>query len=335
MSSYLLLAILAMALVLGLTPLVRRLALRLEMVDKPGGRKDHQAATPLLGGIALFGGVAAALALAGGELFWGQLGGILLGAVLMSFLGLWDDRRPLSAVVKLVCQGAIAVLLLPVGITVSFLPWREANYLVTVLWIVGVTNALNLCDNMDGLSGGLAAVASGFYLLMAAANGQYLVGAMGAALLGASLGFLYHNFSPSRKIFLGDAGSLLLGYLLAVAGIKLRFPHNQDLVTWMVPVMVLAVPLYDMLLVTVSRLRRGVSPFTPGKDHLSHRLVALGWSKREAVMALYLAAVSVGFLGAFVSQSGPLEAYTALAGLLIAALVLTRYFLTREGPRGS
>lgn len=330
MSNYLLLMLLAMALVVGLTPVVRRFALRLEVLDVPGGRKDHQTATPLLGGLALLTGFVLALAVVGGAFYLSQLGAILTGSVLMSLLGLWDDRRPLPAPLKLALQAVIAALLLPMGVSVNFLPWREANYLVTVLWIVGVTNALNLCDNMDGLSGGLAAVASGFYLLMAAANGQYLVGSMSAALLGASVGFLYHNFSQSRKIFLGDAGSLLLGYLLAVAGVKLRFPHNQDVVTWMVPVMVLAVPLFDMFLVVSSRLRRGISPFSPGRDHLSHRLVALGWTKREAVMALYLGAVSCGFLGAFVSQGGALEAYSALAGLLLAGAGLAIYFLSKE-----
>jgi UDP-GlcNAc:undecaprenyl-phosphate GlcNAc-1-phosphate transferase len=332
-SSYLLLVLLAMVLVLALTPVVRRFALRLEIVDVPGGRKDHQAVTPLLGGLALLVGFVLALALAGGAFYLRQLGAILAGAVLMSLLGLWDDRRPLPALVKLAFQVAIAVLLLPMGVAVSFLPWKEANYLVTVLWIVSVTNALNLCDNMDGLSSGLAVVASGFYLLMAAANGQYLVGAMSAALLGASVGFLYYNFSSSRKIFLGDAGSLVLGYLLAVAGIKLRFPHNLDIVTWMVPVMVLAVPLFDMALVTVSRLRRGISPFTPGRDHLSHRLVALGWTKREAVMALYLAAVLSGFLGAFVSQGGVFEAYLSMMGMGTAAVVLVTYFLRMEAGK--
>lgn len=335
MGSYLFLMLLAMVAVLGLTPLVRKFALRWGMVDRPGGRKDHAAVTPLLGGLALLAGFTMALALVGGPFYLSQLGIILACATIMSLLGLLDDRRSLPAPLKLLFQTSVSLLLIPAGVTVNFLPWQVANYAVTVLWVVVVTNALNLSDNMDGLSGGLAAVASGFFLLMAAGSGQYLVGAMSASLLGASVGFLYYNFSQSRKIFLGDAGSLLLGYLLAVAGIKLRFPRNEDVITWMVPVMVLAVPLFDTLLVTLSRLRRGISPFTPGRDHLSHRLVAMGWTKREAVMALYLVAVCCGFLGTFVSQSGPLESYVALALMAAMAFVTLIFFLRQEAKAGA
>ncbi len=160
--------------------------------------------------------------------------------------------------------------------------------LLTLLWVVGLTNALNLLDNMDGLSGGVGAVAAAFFLLLAALSGQYLVGAMAAAILGACLGFLLYNFNPA-SIFMGDTGSLFLGFVLAALGIKMRFPTREPWVTWMIPLLVLAVPLLDTTLVFVSRLRRGQNPLTtPGKDHLSHRLVNAGWSRREAVLLLYL-----------------------------------------------
>ena len=142
--------------------------------------------------------------------------------------------------------------------------------------MIGITNAVNFLDNMDGLSGGVTAIAAAWFLLLSITNGQILVAPFAAALMGASLGFLVYNFNPAR-IFMGDAGSLFLGFMLAAVGLKLRFPGQPDAMTWMIPVLVLGIPVLDMTLVTISRLRRGVNPWTTaGKDHLSHRLVQLG-----------------------------------------------------------
>ena len=155
---------------------------------------------------------------------------------------------------------------------ISVFPWLWLNIAATLVWVVGITNAMNLLDNMDGLSGGIAAIAALFFLLFAAMSKQYLVGALAAALVGACVGFLFYNLNPA-SIFMGDTGSLFLGFTLAAVGIKLRFPDNSAFVTWMVPVLVLAVPIFDTTLVIISRLRRGLNPLTtPGKDHLSHRL---------------------------------------------------------------
>jgi UDP-GlcNAc:undecaprenyl-phosphate GlcNAc-1-phosphate transferase len=163
-------------------------------------------------------------------------------------------------------------------------------------------------------------VAAACFALMAVANGQQLVGAMAAALLGACLGFLVHNFSPAR-IFMGDSGSLFIGFLLAALGIKVRFPDNHSTVTWMVPIMVLGVVVFDTTLVVVSRLRRGLNPLTsPGRDHLSHRLVALGWTRRESVLLHYLLGSALAWTAVLVSLATPIEAYSIGAGVVIAAL---------------
>ena len=211
--------------------------------------------------------------------------------------------------VKLVAQVIAGLILLASGVQVALPLPGWVNVVLTLLWIVGITNAINLLDNMDGLASGVAAVAAGCFMLLAAMNGQVLVGGLAAALLGACLGFLLHNFNPAR-IFMGDTGSLFLGFLLAAVGIKLRFPDNVNWITWMVPVLVLGVPVFDTTLVVVSRLRRGKNPFTtPGKDHLSHRLVRLGWTRREAVLLLYLAGAALGGVGVFVSQASALGGY--------------------------
>jgi UDP-GlcNAc:undecaprenyl-phosphate GlcNAc-1-phosphate transferase len=175
---------------------------------------------------------------------------------------------------------------------------------------------------MDGLSGGVSATAAAFFLLLAAMGGQYLVGALAAALLGACIGFLVYNVNPA-SIFMGDAGSLMIGFLLAAVGIKLRFPNNVTFVTWMIPVLVLGLPIFDTTLVFVSRLRRGLNPLTtPGKDHVSHRLVRLGHTQREAVLMLYLAGCGLGVLAMYLTQASIIEGYVVGGAVFVAALAL-------------
>jgi UDP-GlcNAc:undecaprenyl-phosphate GlcNAc-1-phosphate transferase len=162
-------------------------------------------------------------------------------------------------------------------------------------------------------------VSAAFILLFGLLNGQFLVSALAAALLGACLGFLRYNFQPAQ-IYMGDTGSLFLGFLLAVLGIQLRFPDNSAFVTWMVPVLVLGLAIFDMSLVIISRLRRGISPNTPGNDHTSHRLVDRGLTQREAVMALYLSTGALGMIAVYVTQSTIVEGY--VIGGLVALLAL-------------
>jgi UDP-GlcNAc:undecaprenyl-phosphate GlcNAc-1-phosphate transferase len=310
----------ALVMAIGGTPLVRRIALRLGVTDQPNARKIHVNPIPLLGGVAIYGAFIAALLLFGDRFRINELLSILIGASLMSFLGVWDDRRSLSPLLKLVGQFLAASILVISGVYIGTFPWEALNIAVTLLWVVVVTNAMNLMDNMDGLSGGIGAVAAIFFLLLAAMNNQYLVGALSAALVGACLGFLVYNFNPA-SIFMGDAGALFLGFILAAVAIKLRFPEGVQIVTWMVPVLILGLPLFDTALVIVSRLRRGLNPLTtPGKDHTSHRLVALGYTRREAVLICYLICAGLGVIALFITEASILEGYvvgsiTALAGL--------------------
>jgi UDP-GlcNAc:undecaprenyl-phosphate GlcNAc-1-phosphate transferase len=175
---------------------------------------------------------------------------------------------------------------------------------------------------MDGVVGGVGAVACGWFLFLAASNGQYLVASLSAALLGACLGFLIYNFNPAR-IFLGDSGSLFLGFVLAAVGIKLRFPANDSAITWMVPVLVLGVAVLDTTFVVVRRVRAGRNPFTtPGRDHLAHCLTRRGWSTRGAMMMLTLAGVILGGAAALVSVSGPVVGYATAILVVIGALAL-------------
>src|SRR5687768_11287579 len=248
---------LALGVAVAVTPLVRLAARRLGVLDAPSARKIHANPVPLLGGVAIYVGVVASLLFLGQFTYVQEVAVILAGATLMSMLGVWDDKWGIRPVIKLLGQVAAASLLFFGGVSVQFLRNDWLNYLVTVLWVVMITNALNLMDNMDGLAGGIAAVASVFFFLIATLTNQYLVAPLAAVLVGACVGFLYYNFRPGA-IFMGDAGSLFLGFMLAAVGIKLRFPDNYDIVTWMVPVLVLGVPLFDTVLVTLSRIRRGI-----------------------------------------------------------------------------
>jgi UDP-GlcNAc:undecaprenyl-phosphate GlcNAc-1-phosphate transferase len=326
--------LIALAVTAFSTPWVRRLAMAIGFVDAPASRKLHSSPMPLMGGVAIFIGAIFAAVLIFPDLPGlraPQVQGVLVAAAVVALVGLWDDSRHLPAWVKLGGQFVAFLILIFFGVYVR-LPIPEwINYLLTFLWLAGLSNAINFLDNMDGLSAGVSAVAAAFIFLTAAFNDQYLVAGLAAAVLGACLGFLRYNFKPAQ-IFMGDAGSLFLGFLLAVASIQLRFPENSNFVTWMVPLFIMGLPIFDTSLVVVSRLRRGVNPFTTaGKDHLSHRLVDFGFSQREAVLALYVAAGAFGMVGLFVTQADILEGYTiGLAITLLGLYTIWRLEMRRD-----
>ncbi len=335
MTALLLIAASALLLAIGVTPLMRRLALQTGTVDKPAARKLHASPVPLLGGAAIYVAFILVLFFFGDRDYINQVVGIFVGATLMSFMGVLDDRWGLGSYIKLAGQLLAAGVLVYTGVQVRlFGGWLDIA--VTIFWVVAITNAFNLLDNMDGLSGGVAMIAATFFLLLSAMSNQYLVGALAAALAGACAGFLFYNWNPAH-IFMGDAGSLFLGFMLAAVAVKLRFPANSYVVTWMIPLLVLALPIFDTTLVFISRLRRGKNPLTtPGKDHVSHRLAYLLGSRREAVLVCYLIAGAVGLTAVYVSQAN-LPAALLLGGavFLTALLGLWALEFRRGGIRPS
>ncbi len=321
MRTYLVVFVGVLVLAIVGTPLARKLGLRLKTIDQPDPRrKVHTIPTPRLGGVAIFLSTLIVTLLLREMYNISQLTGTLIGATLMSFMGFWDDRFSLQAGVKLVGQLIATGLLILTGVSISILPHPVLNIVVTAVWVVGITNAFNLLDNMDGLSGGIAAIAAAHFALICAFTGQYLVGALAVAVMAACVGFLIYNWNPAT-IFMGDSGALFLGFVLASIGIKLRFPDNTPIVTWMIPLFVLAVPIFDTTLVTISRLKRGLNPLTtPGVDHTSHRLTYAGLTRREAVLILYVAAFIVGLVAIFVTRATVREGYifggiTGITGL--------------------
>jgi UDP-GlcNAc:undecaprenyl-phosphate GlcNAc-1-phosphate transferase len=299
------------------------------MVDHPGPRKVHVSPIPLLGGIAIYLGFVLAVLLAQHGAFHQQVVAILAGATLLAVVGFLDDGGLLHHQVKLFIGMPVAGLfLLASGIRAQlfseFVPGTLGVVLdgcFTVLWVVGITAAFSILDHMDGLCAGIAAVAAGFFTLSAGLSGQTMVRTLGAATLGAALGFLRWNFNPA-KIFMGDGGAMFLGFLMASLSLKIHPPGVQFPITWLVPLLILGVPVFDTTLISISRARRGLLPFTsPGKDHAAHRLSNLGLGHRGAVLILYCLAAACGGLALLVPRLSPAAAYT-LAGVLVAGLLI-------------
>lgn len=323
----------AASLLLGLflTPLALRLALTRDVLDHPGDYKKQESPIPYLGGLAIVLSFSVAVTLA--SVLGSPVGGlgelqVVLGlGVLLSFMGLIDDIRGLNPAIRLGIEIAAALGVWYSGIQITFFGNGLASQVVTVLWIVGVTNALNLLDNMDGLSAGTAAIAAGFFFLIAALNGQFLVAGLSIALAGCALGFLRHNFFPA-KIYMGDAGSLFLGFLLAVIGVKLRF-NGEVQVTFLVPLLVLGVPIFDTLLVVVTRLLNKKNPWAGGRDHTSHRLVFVGIPTASAVSLVYAVGIALGWLALVMTRvdrvtgfilTGLIAVISAFLGILLGAV---------------
>ena len=304
------------------TYLVRGWARRRGFVDKPGGHKQHTAPVALGGGIALtiaillpvLGGTGLAWILASQsqtqwlpDLVRMHLPGIASklptvlaivgGAVVLHVVGLIDDRKPLGPAIKFLVQFAVAFFVVGLmGIRAVEFAGTPISIIVTVLWIVLITNAFNFLDNMDGLSAGVAAIIAVVFALASMGVGQVFVPVLAWVMAGALMGFLLFNFPPAG-IFMGDAGSLVIGYMLALLTILTMFyDPRQGLAPLgvLVPIVALAVPLYDVISVVIHRIRLGLSPLRGDRRHFSHRLVRRGLSRRGAVLTIYLATAATG-----------------------------------------
>jgi UDP-GlcNAc:undecaprenyl-phosphate/decaprenyl-phosphate GlcNAc-1-phosphate transferase len=334
---------------------VRRLGPRWGLVDRPGQRKIHSTPMPTSGGLAIWLGIVLPLVV-GQVALWGispsaasrlpsfvaahlpgllhqsgRLWELLAGGTVLMLLGLADDRRGLDWRLRLGVQTAVAIVLVSLGWRMSlFLDWLNMPWItgiLSVLWIVGLVNSFNMLDNMDGLSAGVAAIAAAMLAAMTLLtprpdNNQPQLFVAGFLLLivGSLVGFLWHNRPPAR-LFMGDAGSYLVGYLLAMATLTATFAgRNLPKYAVLGPLCVLAVPLYDTATVVLIRLRSGRSPFVGDKSHFSHRLVELGLSKPRAVLTIYLATATCG-LGALLLHQ--VDRFGAAVVLLMVACTLT------------
>ena len=313
------------ALTLVTTPLLRRLAVTTGFVDRPDPRKVHAVPVPYLGGVGLILSVMAAMLLEGR--FHYSVAVVAFGGAALGTVGLLDDDRTLNPGARALAQTAAAAVAVLAGIRIHATGITVIDVLLTVVWIVGITNAFNLLDNMDGLAAGVVAAASGAALWLALARGQNTEAVMAAALAGACLAFLAYNRRPA-SIFMGDAGSLFLGFLVAVLSIEVS-PTVSPPTSFAIPLILVALPVLDTLTVIVSRLRRGRAVSVGGQDHLSHRLVALGWSPATAVRLLV--GTQLGFSALAVGagrRALPLVWALGVSAFVVGALIA----YTRRAP---
>jgi UDP-GlcNAc:undecaprenyl-phosphate GlcNAc-1-phosphate transferase len=317
------------ALALALTPLVRMLAQRLGFVAKPKIDRWHKQPTAMMGGVAIWLAVIATYLL-----FVPHTGAgwVVAGSASFLFLvGLLDDWLHFKPYQKLIGQVIGAAIVVNYGLV---LPWTRslpANMVITIFWLIGITNAINLLDNMDGLATGIAAIASGFLALNFVTSNQGTEALMLAVFTAALIGFLIYNSNPA-SIFMGDCGSMFIGFFLSSSAlINVSGGRSRTLVVLAVPILVLFIPIFDATFVTILRKLSGRAASRGGRDHTSHRLVALGLSEKRAVLLLYSLAAASGVLAVFVRELKP---DVGLALLAIFTLGLTLLGVYLAGVKG-
>ena len=310
--NYFFLFVISYVLVGLLTPLMRKIAIAQGVLDRPNSaHKSHKKPVPYLGGVAIIIGVVLVsyLALISSKFTWSNfwLATSVIGpALVMGLVGLWDDLKSLNPLPRFIGQsiaGLIVAFVLvfnenvgnPTGIT-------GLDVAITVLWIVGICNSINFFDNLDGGAAGTVAITAISLTYLAITGDQYFIAALSVVVAGSTLGFLIWNRNPAR-IYMGDAGALFLGVLIATLTIRFK-PSTDNLISsFAIPILLLAIPILDTTVAVFSRLRRGVSPFQGGKDHLSHRLVRYGLSRKVAAITLWLLSALYGFFAVLISKS--------------------------------
>ena len=294
-----------------ITPLFRSLARAKGVLDYPGGRKQQRKPVPYLGGLA----IALPISISSLTLLLSDIDssikneiyfGLILPSVVIAFVGLLDDIYELSPKVRFISQslvGIITSLLLFIngtGVEILENPWL--NGLLTSLWVVGIINAVNFIDNMDGLATGIAIIASLAFFIISFNNGQYLVAVLSVALAGSCTGYIFWNKKPA-SIYLGDAGALYIGFLLAAISIRIDINQLPQIDRIVVPILILIIPFIDTTQVVISRIYRGKSPFQGGRDHVSHLLLNKGLSENNVVITIWSFAIFFAALAIYLSKS--------------------------------
>ena len=341
------LMLLALGLSGTLTPLAAWLARRVGAIDSPGGRKIHDRPTPLLGGAAIY--VAFLVAVLASSGLTRELWGVVLAASLIFVIGFVEDTRGVPATVRLLFQTIAVIILVRSGVVLTFLPptwWGVAGeWILTFLWVVGITNAFNFLDGLDGLAAGSAIINAFFLGAYAVATDQAGLALLSFSLMGAAAGFLPYNYKPHRRdtggeIFLGDSGSTFLGFTLASLAVMGDWAEGspKDMI---VPVLIMAVPIFDMILITTMRVREGlVHNFTEwivytGRDHFHHRLLGLGMRKKEAVAIIYLVSLCLGISAFLLKGSTTAAAFLVLGQVTIIFGIIGYAMVVMRNRRGS
>jgi UDP-GlcNAc:undecaprenyl-phosphate GlcNAc-1-phosphate transferase len=337
---YFLLFVMSYLLVGALTPLMRRIAIAKDVIDRPNtSHKSHKQPVPYLGGVAIIIGVIAisySTSLVSNftiNAFW--LATSVLGpALLLGLIGLWDDLRNLLPLPRFIAQSIAGIFTAGILVVTDNVgnPTGSVIFdsIITVVWVVGICNSINFFDNLDGGAAGTVAISSITLAFLALNGDQYLIAALSTVTAGATLGFLVWNKSPA-KIYMGDAGALFLGVLLATLTIRLSPDSDTQIGSYFTPIFLLSIPILDTTVAVLSRLRRHLSPFQGGQDHLSHRLVRAGLSRKQAAASLWGLSGLYGVIAIFISRpNATTENYLAgTAGLLWVVLFIL-FFRTKD-----
>lgn len=318
-----------------------KLASRYKLIDFPGSKphKRHDRPTPMAGGIALIATLLISGIILSTFASW-EVRAIFLASLPVFIFGLWDDMKDLKVPMKLLGQLLSAFLLIRLGVYIQVFESPELpfqlnqntkvilDWIITIIWVVGITNALNFVDSKDGLAVGLAAVTAAFFMLMTLISGQIFLSEHNAILLGACIGLFFFN-SPPAMLFLGDSGAQTLGFFLASLAIAYVPEGTYQFSSWFAPILLLGVPIFDTILVIVSRLRRKEPVYRAGLDHTYHRLELLGFESGRAVLTMHFAALGLGCLAFVVLHTPPAIANTVFVLLLLVG-AFTLAFLDRK-----
>jgi UDP-GlcNAc:undecaprenyl-phosphate GlcNAc-1-phosphate transferase len=332
LSSYLLVGL--------LTPLMRRIAIVTDVVDKPNtAHKSHKQPVPYLGGVAIIIGIIVisySTSLVSNftiDTFW-LATSVLAPALVLGLIGLWDDMKNLPPLPRFVAQtiaGVFTAIILVANNNVGNPTGSEIfDTFITIIWVVGICNSINFFDNLDGGAAGTVAVSSIALAILALSGDQYLIAALATVTAGATLGFLIWNKSPAR-IYMGDAGALFLGVLLATLTVRLNPDTQTQLGSYLTPIFLLAIPILDTTVAVISRLKRHISPFQGGQDHLSHRLIRAGLSRRKAAVSLWTLSAMFAAVGILISKVNEVTEIFFIAGSgLIWILLFVVFFKSKD-----
>ena len=319
---------------------MRRIAIATDVVDKPNtAHKSHKQPVPYLGGVAIIIGIiliSYSTSLVSNftiDTFW-LATSVLAPALVLGLIGLWDDMKNLPPLPRFVAQtiaGAFTAIILVANNNVGNPTGSEIfDTFITIIWVVGICNSINFFDNLDGGAAGTVAVSSIALAILALSGDQYLIAALSTVTAGATLGFLIWNKSPAR-IYMGDAGALFLGVLLATLTVRLNPETQTQWGSYLTPIFLLAIPILDTTVAVLSRLKRHISPFQGGQDHLSHRLIRAGLSRRKAAVSLWMLSALFAAVAILISRVNEIIEILLIAGSgLIWALLFVLFFKSKD-----
>ena len=339
-TEYFLLFVISYLFVGLLTPVMRKIAIATDMVDRPNSsHKSHKKPVPYLGGVAIIIGVilvsysTSLVSNFNARTFW--LATSVLGpALVLGIIGLWDDIKNLPPLPRFIAQSLAGVFTAIILIITDNIgnPTGSAFFdsIITVIWVVGICNSINFFDNLDGGAAGTVAISSIALAYLALTGDQYLIAALSTVTAGATLGFLVWNKSPA-KIYMGDAGALFLGVLLAILTVRFEPTTQSPISAYSVPIFLLAIPILDTTVAVLSRIRRNISPFQGGQDHLSHRLIRAGCSRRTAAFSLWGLSAIFAVIPLLISNSvSSTENYILISAFAVWIMIFILFFKTRD-----